>query len=119
MHPTKNRLLAKPKAVFYCLLFTFYESIVQHNTRHNQENKMQIQQQIMLELADIPEAKLFEIYDLIHYFKLGLAAERKKPTEQKTSASFFEQLQLKQEYADDNLVTLFKRDNDTGRMCEL
>ena len=30
---------------------------------------MQIQQQMMLELADIPKPKLFELYDLIHYFK--------------------------------------------------
>ena len=33
------------------------------------ENTMQIQQQIMLELADIPKPKLYELYDLIHYFK--------------------------------------------------
>lgn len=33
---------------------------------------MLIQQQIMQELQDIPEDKLAEIYDLIHYFRLGL-----------------------------------------------
>ena len=80
---------------------------------------MQIQQQIMQELADIPEAKLFEIYDLIHYFKRGLIAERTKSTEQTLSSGFFEQLQLKKEYADDDLITLFERDNDTGRTIEL
>lgn len=43
---------------------------------------MKIQQQIMLELADIPEPKLMELYDLIHYFKLGLMSEnRKQPAE--------------------------------------
>ncbi len=33
---------------------------------------MLLQQQIMQELQDIPEDKLAEIYDLIHYFRLGL-----------------------------------------------
>lgn len=37
---------------------------------------MQIQQQIMLELADVPEDKLTGLYELIHYFKLGLAKEK-------------------------------------------
>jgi propanediol dehydratase small subunit len=40
---------------------------------------MQIQQQIMAELADIPEDKLAELYELIHYFKLGLITEKKQP----------------------------------------
>ena len=39
---------------------------------------MQIQQQIMLELSDIPEDKLIGLYDLIHYFKLGLSKEKNK-----------------------------------------
>ncbi|GEM_PF-587741 len=43
---------------------------------------MQIQQQIMQELADIPEPKLFELYDLIHYFKLGLIHEKKSMQEE-------------------------------------
>ncbi len=43
---------------------------------------MQIQQQIMLELADIPEPKLFELYNLIHYFKLGLIHEKRQPLNQ-------------------------------------
>ncbi len=38
-----------------------------------------LQQQIMQELQYIPEHKLTEIYDLIHYFRLGLSQ-----TEQKT-----------------------------------
>jgi len=40
-----------------------------------------LQQQIMQEIQDIPDDKLAEIYDLIHYFRLGLnkenASERK------------------------------------------
>ena len=48
---------------------------------------MQIQQQIMLELADIPEAKLFELYDLIHYFKLGLIHEKKQQPNQNLTAT--------------------------------
>jgi hypothetical protein len=32
-----------------------------------------LQQQIMQELQHIPEHKLAEIYDLIHYFRLGLS----------------------------------------------
>jgi hypothetical protein len=39
---------------------------------------MQLQQQIMQELEDIPQDKLEEIYDLIHYFKLGLLNEKKQ-----------------------------------------
>ena len=33
-------------------------------------------QKIVQELQDIPEEKLAEIYDLIHYFRLGLGKER-------------------------------------------
>lgn len=36
---------------------------------------MQVQQKIMLELQDIPVSKLNELYDFIHYFKLGLMSE--------------------------------------------
>jgi hypothetical protein len=36
-------------------------------------------QKIYQELQDIPEDKLAEIYDLIHYFRLGLAQEQKQP----------------------------------------
>jgi hypothetical protein len=32
-------------------------------------------QKIYQELQDIPEDKLAEIYDLIHYFRLGLGKE--------------------------------------------
>jgi hypothetical protein len=32
-------------------------------------------QKIIQELQDIPEEKLAELYDLIHYFRLGLAKE--------------------------------------------
>lgn len=34
-----------------------------------------LQQQIMHEIQNIPEDKLAEIYDLIHYFRLGLTKE--------------------------------------------
>ncbi|MFE4108632.1 hypothetical protein [Almyronema epifaneia] len=33
-------------------------------------------QQIMQELQNLPEDKLAEIYDLIHYFRLGLTQAR-------------------------------------------
>jgi hypothetical protein len=36
-------------------------------------------QKIFQELQDIPEDKLAEIYDLIHYFRLGLGQERTQP----------------------------------------
>ena len=58
---------------------------------------MQIQQQIMLELSDIPEDKLAGLYDLIHYFKLGLSKEEKQERnpgilQGSLSESFFETL---------------------------
>ena len=37
-------------------------------------------QQIMQELQALPEEKLVEIYDLIHYFRLGLSKEADQPT---------------------------------------
>ncbi|PZO39037.1 MAG: hypothetical protein DCF19_15010 [Pseudanabaena frigida] len=36
-------------------------------------------QKIVQELLDIPEDKLAEIYDLIHYFRIGLGKEPLKP----------------------------------------
>ncbi len=36
-------------------------------------------QKIVQELQDIPEDKLAEIYDLIHYFRLGLGKEPLQP----------------------------------------
>jgi len=36
-------------------------------------------QKIVQELQDIPEDKLAEIYDLIHYFRLGLDRETAQP----------------------------------------
>ncbi len=36
-------------------------------------------QKIYQELQDIPEDKLAEIYDLIHYFRLGLGQEKIQP----------------------------------------
>jgi hypothetical protein len=36
-------------------------------------------QKIYQELQNIPEDKLAEIYDLIHYFRLGLEQEQTQP----------------------------------------
>ncbi len=36
-------------------------------------------QKIVQELQDIPEDKLAEIYDLIHYFRLGLGLKKPQP----------------------------------------
>ncbi len=41
-----------------------------------------IQDDIINELKYIPEAKLIEIYDLIHYFRLGLNHEAAKQSSQ-------------------------------------
>ena len=35
-----------------------------------------LQQLIMQEIKDIPDDKLAEIYDIIHYFRLGLQKEQ-------------------------------------------
>ncbi len=56
-----------------------------------------LQQQIMHEIQDIPDDKLAEIYDLIHYFRLGLnkenASERKPGIlKGSLSQSFFDEL---------------------------
>ena len=45
---------------------------------------MALQQKIIQELQQIPENKLAEIYDLIHYFRVGLAQEI--PTTQATTS---------------------------------
>lgn len=36
-------------------------------------------QKIVQELQNIPDTKLAELYDLIHYFRLGLDKELKQP----------------------------------------
>ena len=36
-------------------------------------------EKIYRELQDIPEGKLSEIYDLIHYFRLGLGQNQTQP----------------------------------------
>ena len=36
-------------------------------------------QKIVQELQDIPEDKLAELYDIIHYFRLGLSQELTQP----------------------------------------
>ena len=38
---------------------------------------MILQEQIIEEIKQIPNDKLLEIYDLIHYFRLGLNQEKK------------------------------------------
>ncbi len=53
--------------------------------------------EIVQELQDIPEDKLAEIYDLIHYFRLGLDREAAQPRTPgiltgKLSDAFFEPL---------------------------
>jgi hypothetical protein len=40
---------------------------------------MLIMQKIYQELQEIPKGKLAEIYDLIHYFRLGLGQEQTQP----------------------------------------
>jgi len=37
---------------------------------------MILQEQIIEEIKQIPDDKLVEIYDLIHYFRLGVAQEK-------------------------------------------
>lgn len=41
-----------------------------------------IQDDIINELKYIPEAKLIELYDLIHYFRLGLSSETAQQSSQ-------------------------------------
>lgn len=36
-----------------------------------------LQEKIIAEIKQIPDEKLAEIYDLVHYFRLGLLQERK------------------------------------------
>ena len=54
-------------------------------------------QQIIRELQGIPEDKLAELFDIIHYFRLGLAQESCQPLTPgllsgKLGESFFEPL---------------------------
>ena len=44
-----------------------------------------IQDDIINELQYIPEAKLIEIYDLIHYFRLGINSEAEKQPAQENN----------------------------------
>ena len=48
---------------------------------------IELQTQLIEEIKQIPTDKLAEIYDLIHYFRLGLS-QAKQP--QKTTTKFFE-----------------------------
>ena len=48
----------------------------------NKVINMHMQQLIMQELESIPEEKLTEIYDLIHYFRLGISSEQKTESSQ-------------------------------------
>lgn len=52
---------------------------------------------IIEELQDIPEDKLSEIYDIIHYFRLGINSQRQQPRtpgllKGKLGEAFFEPL---------------------------
>jgi len=38
-----------------------------------------LQEQLIEEIKQIPNEKLAEIYDLIHYFRLGLTQEKQTP----------------------------------------
>ena len=38
-----------------------------------------LQEQLIEEIKQIPPEKLAEVYDLIHYFRLGLAQEKQIP----------------------------------------
>ncbi|MDB9437611.1 hypothetical protein PN450_12600 [Dolichospermum lemmermannii CS-548] len=54
-------------------------------------------QKIVEELQDIPEEKLAQLYNIIHYFRLGLNQERRQPRtprllKGKLSEAFFEPL---------------------------
>ncbi len=44
---------------------------------------MHLQQQIIDEIQHIPESRLAEVYDLIHYFRLGLQYEAKQSQQTK------------------------------------
>ena len=39
-----------------------------------------LQEQLIEEIKQIPDEKLAEIYDLIHYFRLGLVQEKLTPS---------------------------------------
>jgi hypothetical protein len=54
-----------------------------------------IQDDIINELQYIPEAKLIELYDLIHYFRLGLNSETAKQSFQEDDFSIDESICLK------------------------
>jgi len=41
---------------------------------------MILKEQIIEEIKQIPEDKLLEIYDLIHYFRLGVVQEKQNQT---------------------------------------
>jgi hypothetical protein len=41
---------------------------------------MILKKQLIEEIEQIPESKLAEIYDLIHYFRIGLTQEKPKIT---------------------------------------
>jgi len=69
---------------------------------------MNLQQQIIGELQDIPEDKLAEIYDLIHYFRLGLA--REKPAERQPGLlKDIESEEIRQSAAADEAFGLWQR----------
>lgn len=60
---------------------------------------MILKKQLIAEIEQLPDNKIAEIYDLIHYFRLGLAQEKIKP-EQKADEIF----KLLTELTDDFMV---------------
>jgi len=55
---------------------------------YKKETVMPLQQQLIEELEQIPDDKLAEIYNLIHYFRLGLAQEKQKTVQRKPKFGF-------------------------------
>jgi hypothetical protein len=58
--------------------------------------KMILQEQIIEEIKHIPAEKLAEVYDLIHYFRLGLQREK----EQQNTAGLYSLRGTKIHYTD-------------------
>ncbi len=52
---------------------------IQRVSRSSKEYSYMVIEKIYQELQDIPEDKLAEIYDLIHYFRLGLGQKQTQP----------------------------------------
>lgn len=51
---------------------------------------IELQKQLIEEIKQIPTDKLAEIYDLIHYFRIGLNQTKQTQKIEKIQSSFFE-----------------------------